>query len=161
MFLRTNRSQTGYAGTEQRAGGPFLAVFSWALTEEHKFTGKDGKRYPKLRAVVRSVRMHQFGHWMMGSMELGPIDPGPAMGGGPRRISITLSGTYGSDGLTCDPERYPGLWETLMEVPDDLAEQFWNGGGWNSAGKEGPSMRAWAVEHERELRRAGTERGKR
>ena len=151
MFLRTNPSQTGYRGTSQVAGGPFLMVFcrtlfgpsqEQRLAEGVDFQASNGKVYPRLRAAVRSVRMSQCGHFMMGSAQLG-------------KHRITLSGSYGADGLTIDPDSYPGLWETLLPVPDELAEKFWQGGGHNSAGSEGPAMRAWATANEKALRKAG------
>lgn len=108
-----------------------------------------------LLACVRSVRMRQYGHFMMGSVVVGS-----------RRL--TLSGTYGADGL---PYHFPipegstveeitahndgvpsdvrGHWHP---VPDALAVKFWNGGGHNSAGEEGPAMRKWAAENLRLLR---------
>lgn len=143
MFLHTNPSQTGYdRDGQQKAGGPFLIVFSG----EERFTpeGADStvRPLPTLRACVRSVRMSQCGHFMMGSAQLG-------------QYRITLSGSYGSDGLTCDHDKYPGLWETLIPVPADLAAQFWNGGGHNSAGREAPAMREWARANLQALRKAG------
>jgi hypothetical protein len=64
---------------------------------------------------------------------------------------IYLSGTYGCDGLPLSAENWPGLWEQLHPVPEDLCKQFWTGGGHNSAGVEGPSMHAWAKENANEL----------
>jgi hypothetical protein len=138
MFLHTNPSQTGYTRDgQQKAGGPFLILFS----QDERFQGSD-RPLPTVRACVRSVRMSQFGHFMMGSAQVGPH-------------RITLSGSYGSDGLTDDPDKYPGLWDKLLPVPNDLAEKFWNGGGHNSSGSEGPDMRQWAKDNIKALRKAG------
>lgn len=141
MFLQTNPSQTGYtADGQQKAGGPFLLVFSG----QERFTpeGSTARPLPTLRACVRSVRMSQCGHFMMGSAQVGSY-------------RVSLSGSYGSDGLTLDPDRYPGIWDLLVPVPADLAVQFWNGGGHNSAGAEAPSMREWARANLKALRKAG------
>lgn len=88
----------------------------------------------KLYACVRHVSLRQFGHFMMGTARIA---------GQP----LTLSGSYGNDGLPCDYEKLSVAGrEKLIEVPVELAEQFWQGGGHNSAGSEGPAMRAWASE---------------
>lgn len=107
----------------QRAAGSFLMVFN---------KGKE------LRACMRFVKMHQCGQFMMGQVQLGPF-------------KITLSGTYGSDGLPKDPPE--GLWEHLVPLPEDLSQAFWKGGGWNSAGSEAPLMVAWAKNNLSTLRR--------
>lgn len=84
-----------------------------------------------------------------------------------RWTKVSLSGTYGHDGLPLsayshgdyipaaklgDPctygpetEDYPGLWNQLHPVPAELQAVFWNGGGHNSSGSEGPAMREWAL----------------
>jgi hypothetical protein len=84
--------------------------------------------YP-LRAIVRYVRMRQMGHWMMGSAKVG-------------QHRITLSGSYGSDGLPCSvPD---DVYDAGVELPAELYQAWANGGGWNSAGSESDQMRAWA-----------------
>ena len=46
--------------------------------------------------------------------------------------SITLSGTYGDDGLPCDYEKLGPVARTkLTELPAELTETFWAGGGHN------------------------------
>lgn len=125
MFLN---GQSWYSRNGQHARGSFLIIFSI-------------KR--ELRACARYVNMEQCGHFMMGRAK---ITPG---------TTITLSGTYGDDGLPCDPEKIGGLWSTMLPLPPELTEAFWNGGGHNSAGSEGPKVRAWALENIRALRRAG------
>jgi len=136
MFVARMRGGYNRHG-EQSAQGDFLILFSLShIThpEEHKKM--------EVRACVRYVRMVQFGHFMMGRTRIGPH-------------KLTLSGTYGGDGLTYDPDKHPGLWEKLIPVPQELSDKFWHGGGWNSSGKEGPDMRAWAEANLDSLRKAG------
>lgn len=131
MFLRC---RTGYTRDgEQTAAGPFLLVFSLSHITH------PGANLRELRACVRHVRMHQFGHFMMGRADVG-------------RYRISVSGTYGADGLPLDPDRHPGLWDRLVKLPDELCTKFWEGGGHNSCGVEGPDVHAWALENERLLR---------
>jgi len=124
MFV--NGCERGYTRNEQQtARGLFLVLLS---------------RGKELRAVVRYARMVQCGHFMMASVPVGSD-------------RVTLSGTYGSDGLPVDGERYPGAWEKGVVVPEDVAETFWKGeGGHNGAGSEGPTMKAWAKANMRQLR---------
>lgn len=94
-------------------------------------SGKEWGR--KLYACVRHVSLRQMGHWMMGSARIAGQ-------------SVTCSGTYGSDGLPKDYEKLtPAARTKLVEVPADIADIFWAGGGWNDAGKEGPDMMRWAL----------------
>jgi hypothetical protein len=76
---------------------------------------------------------------MMGQAKIGPH-------------AVTVSGCYGNDGLPDDPDPYPGLWERLIPVPEELTDAFWQGGGHNSCGSEGPAMHEWAVDNEKKLR---------
>jgi hypothetical protein len=92
--------------------------------------------YP-IRAIVRRVSMHQCGHWMMGTARA-------------KGQSITVSGSYGGDGLPCSvPD---SVYELGLELPADLHAAWNTGGGWNGAGSEAPAMRAWALAHLDELR---------
>lgn len=155
MFLKTTSAGYTRYGA-QYANGPFLLL--WC--------GKPADR--DMRACVRSVRLRQRGHWMMGVITLGG-----------RRTS--LSGSYGDDGMPLQApvgEYAPGepygeggmyaggtrnyiphlplaVWNTLMPVPRELQDAFWAGGGHNGAGAEAPDMRAWALENLQALRRAG------
>jgi len=84
--------------------------------------------YP-LRAIVRYVRMRQLGHFMMGSARV-------------NGHSLTLSGSYGSDGLPMSVS--DEVYEAGVELPAELYTLWANGGGWNSAGTEAGHMREWA-----------------
>lgn len=98
--------------------------------EYRRFSGDSRRLY----ACVRHVSLRQFGHFMMGTARIAGQ-------------SVTVSGAYGSDGLPMDYEKLtPAGREMLVEVPKELAEEFWNGGGHNSAGAEAPAMRKWALE---------------
>lgn len=136
MFVANNRGGYNRHG-EQVGQGLFLILFSLShIThpEEHKKM--------EVRGCVRHVRMRQLGQFMMGRVKIGAYDVG-------------LSGTYGDDGLPCDPDKFPGLWEKLMPLPQDLSTKLWNGGGWNSAGSEGMDMHTWANTNLAALRKAG------
>lgn len=154
MFL-TGRS--GYRGTGQFAEGSFLALFS------HTAGGE-------IRACVRYVKMRQSGHYMVGDMYIksdrarAADDPGPWVGhpypehykpymkDGEYRVYV--EGTYGNNGLTIDVTKYPGLWEILHPLPVELTVMKWKDKqGWNSAGSEGPSIRQWAIDNIKALRR--------
>jgi hypothetical protein len=128
MFLNNRRSGYNRHG-EQTASGDFLILFSSSPGGE-------------IRACARFTRLHQFGHFMMGTVRIG-------------KHRASISGAYGQDGLTKDPEKYPGVWEKLLPVPQDLAKIFWKGDGWNSAGKEAPDMHKWALDNLVKLKKAG------
>lgn len=84
------------------------------------------------RAIVRKVAMQQCGHFMMGTAR--------AYG-----HSLTLSGSYGNDGLV---KRVPReVYEKAIPVPPDLMKAWNDGGGWNGCGSEAESFRAWALEN--------------
>ena len=98
---------------------------------EYYLADYEGLRVP-MRAIVRKVAMQQCGHFMMGyARAFGHI--------------ITISGTYGADGLCRSVDRE--VWDKAVEVPDWLYEEWAHGKGWNSAGSEGPAMRQWALEN--------------
>ncbi len=137
MFLKQSRSGYNRQG-EQFARGSFLLVFS---NNQHKWaeeTGKDWRDFPsenrrKLYACVRHVSLRQMGPWMMGSARIAGQ-------------SVTVSGSYGSDGLPGDYERLTlAARAKLVEIPAELTEMFWQGGGHNCAGNEAAAMREWAL----------------
>jgi hypothetical protein len=126
MYLGEGR--TYYQGTEQRhTRAPFLIVMVYDEPIEGKILGKRSK----LRGIVRQVAMHQCGHFMMGSARVGPV-------------RLSLSGTYGSDGLPLTVDK--ATWECGTPVPDELEAKFWEGGGHNDAGSEGPDFFHWGRE---------------
>lgn len=87
----------------------------------------------KLYATVRQCNMKQFGNWMMGTVNIA----------GQR---VTVSGSYGSDGLPTDYENLnESALSKVVPLPDSLANEFWAGGGHNSSGKEATAMRQWAL----------------
>lgn len=153
MFL-TGRS--GYRGTGQFAEGSFLALFS------HTAGGE-------IRACVRYVKMRQIGHFMSGNLYVksdrakAVNDPGPPAFYPPTtwtpyikdgEYRIYVEGTYGDNGLTIDVTKYPGLWEILHPLPVELTVMKWKDTqGWNSAGSEGPSIKQWATNNIKALRR--------
>ena len=85
--------------------------------------------YP-MRAIVRYVRMCQFGNFMMGRARI-------------HNTSITLSGSYGSDGLPCSV--FDDVYAAGVELPSELYQAWNTGGGWNGAGSEAKAMREWAL----------------
>jgi hypothetical protein len=85
--------------------------------------------YP-IRAIVRHTSLKQLGHWMIGFARV-------------HGERITLSGSYGGDGLTCTvPD---AVYNRGIELPAELRNAWNSGGGWNSAGSEAPAMRQWAL----------------
>ena len=120
MFVTNKRRGYDRSGS-QVASGEFLCIFSDVKAP--------GDEHLKLYAVVRSCSMSQFGHFMMGFVKIG----------GQR---LTVSGTYGSDGLPMDLDKLTpeNQRKYLTAVPKDLQDKFWAGGGHNSAGSEGPDM---------------------
>jgi len=116
MFVSKGRG--GYTRDgEQYCIGRFLVLFG---------SSKEG-----LWGVVRRCSLRQCGHFMMGHVKLGDQ-------------TITVSGTYGGDGLPMDLDSVHE-WNrpALTRMPPDIEEQFWKGGGWNDAGSEGPAVRLW------------------
>lgn len=123
MFIKC---ESGYDRSGQQfARGQFLLLFS-RLSDK------------KLFACVRKVSMTQFGHFMMGFARIGSE-------------KITVSGTYGSDGLTLDLNKYEHLQKYLVEMPSEFFEMWSKGGGHNSGGSESKVFRKWAVEHIKQL----------
>ena len=157
MFIRSSRGH----GAQQSARGPFIMVFG---NEKAPKRIIEGVEYVDLRVLVRHARLSQTGQFMMGHVDVVIPEPREVLG-------ITLSGTYGSDGLPIEvtlmreydlvegeakprdaSAKAARLWEKLHPLPDELVVQFWKGGGHNSAGAEGPALHAWAKGREKELR---------
>ena len=91
---------------------------------------RDDLKDNAIRAIVRKVAMRQFGQFMMGFARV-------------KGERITLSGSYGSDGL---PKTVSDkVFNEGFPLPDDLRERWNKGGGWNGAGSEANAMREWAL----------------
>jgi hypothetical protein len=96
---------------------------------EHQY--ENGK--PMLWAIVRQTAMHQMGHWMMGTINIG----------GHR---MTVSGEVGSDGLPGDYQGVPVEHRVkLIQVPEDVATVYWNGNGHNEVGSGRDALQQWAL----------------
>jgi hypothetical protein len=149
MFL-TNRRSGFDRGGQQVASGLFFIMFS---------NPDRTKGQRELRGCVRFVSMEQLGHFMMGHVRIGGY-------------SLTLSGSYGSDGLPFDlgryfvglvdgeakfadftPEQKAAIWEQLTPLPPELAETYWKSDGHNDAGTAGPALRKWAKENMAAMRK--------
>jgi len=101
-------------------------------------SGTEGLKFP-IKAIVRKVSLRQLGHWMMGTARI-------------YGQSVTVSGSYGSDGLILGVHK--DIYEKAkVYLPAWLKEKWNKGGGWNSAGSEGPEMRQWALENIKELKK--------
>jgi hypothetical protein len=135
MFIRTKYSGYNRHG-EQVAAGLFLILMEPKDTWDSA-TGT-WRKVP-IKAIVRHSSFHQLGHFMMGFARI-------------HGTRITLSGSYGGDGLTC---RVPNeIYERYgVELPQELYDAWNKGGGWNSAGSEAPLMRKWALENLEALRK--------
>lgn len=122
MYLKPNQGYYDSNGQQHARRGDFLILMS----DETKPFGPDN-----FRAIVRKVALSQFGHWMMGKARI-------------HGHTITLSGSYGSDGLTKSvPSK---VFKYGVPVPKELYDLWCNGGGHNTAGSEASSMRKWAIE---------------
>ena len=124
MYIKkTSRYYTDASGSEAVRRQWFLILMSEK--------GQNFSRY-KIRAIVRKVALHQCGHWMMGTARI-------------HGQSIALSGSYGGGGLTTDVPTE--VYNAGIPLPEELVEAWAHGGGWNSAGREGPAVRKWAIEN--------------
>jgi hypothetical protein len=137
MFI-TGGKATYTKDGDQKAKGRFLMVF------DHPDDKVFDKKRP-LRCLIRPVTMQQLGHWMMAKWTHDGY-------------TLSLSGTYGGDGLPISTAANPDkqafvrkLWDQLTPMPDDILALFWHDDGHNSSGKNGPSIHAWAVANLKEL----------
>ena len=127
MFIKMNKRWCNRAG-QQRSSGYFLLLAS-------------GSNQKDVRALVRYCRMSQCGHFMMGTIRAFTHE-------------ITVSGTYGSDGLPYMAHRLPEtVWSRMVRLPEELVEAFWSGGGHNSSGSEAKAMHEWANKNFNKLSR--------
>lgn len=124
MYLSANR--TYYRGGDQCASrAPFLL-----LIQPKQATIGETCAAANTYAIVRKVALHQIGHWMMGTANIG----------GRYR---SVSGAYGNDGLPMDVDTLPA---DAVPLPQALYDAWATGGGHNGAGSEGKAMREWARE---------------
>lgn len=136
VFL-TNTSSGYNRDGEQFCEGKFLIIF------DHP-DDKDFSKKRELCCLVKNVHMRQVGNWMMALVTF------------PSYV-LSLSGSYGGDGLPCSPHSDDGrnwlrqLWPRLHVVPPEIVDLFWNDNGHNSSGKNGPAIRDWATAHITEL----------
>lgn len=129
MYLSTDDSYTytDREGTQYHTQGDFLLL----LTPEDASLVEEG--HEAMRACIRQVALEQCGHYMMGNARIGGE-------------SFTVSGSYGSNGLTMNVPRE--IWKEYgVPVPEDLFEKWRTGGGHNSSGAEARDMQEWAEEN--------------
>ena len=126
MYLSRGRLGSYYARSgEQRHGkAPFLILMVHYTPIPGRVLGKRSS----IRAVIRQVALHQTGHFMMGTARIG-------------KKRYVISGTYGDMGLPLEVDYQD--WKRGVPVPKELEAVFWQGGGHNTAGKEGPDMHEW------------------
>lgn len=121
MYLKAGR--TYYRGTEQHAcRGDFLLLL--------QLPGMDKTGPEHTYACVRKVALRQLGHFMMGRANIAGQ-------------WVTVSGSYGSDGL---PMTVKALPKDAKPLPRELYDAWNKGGGWNGAGSEAQAMRDWAID---------------
>jgi hypothetical protein len=86
-----------------------------------------------MKGIVRMVAMQQLGQFMMGIARI-------------KNFSITLSGSYGGDGLPVYkvPQE---VYNEGKDIPEWLYKLWEKGGGHNSCGSETEEMRKWAKEN--------------
>lgn len=106
-------------------------------TGTHTDTTKDVYTYPngkpKIWAIVRSVALHQCGHFMMGRARI-------------QGTRLSISGSCGADGLPTDLQAVPARYrDQLVLVPEDVAAVYWKDDGHNTIGSAAPTMRDWAM----------------
>lgn len=88
----------------------------------------------KLWACVRACSLSQCGHFMMGQINVGGK-------------YLTVSGPIGSDGLPMDLQEVPKAYrDRLVELPEAIAEIYWNDNGHNDVGSAAGALRTWALE---------------
>jgi hypothetical protein len=129
MFIaKTSRAWTGVSGS-------FLILFS---------------RYPEkeIRGLVRHVRLVPSGHFMVGSA----LAVVRSRGKPNTEFDISLSGEFGSDGLTKNPDQYRKgeifLWDYLFPLPQEVSGPFWK----DTTGQSREFVHRWAGGHVKELR---------
>lgn len=122
MFLSGTQRRWYNRDGSQHASGFFLVLMT--PDDDDKAT---------FRGLVRSVKLHQCGHFMMGTLSI-------TIKG--KTHEASLSGSYGADGLTRSVPR--PIYELGVDLPQELRVKWNNGEGWNDAGTEAPDMNTWA-----------------
>lgn len=120
MFISIKKQGYNRDG-EQFAHGQFLV-----LCQPNDWE----KRNEPIRAFVCYARMRQLGNFMMARATC-------------RGHKLSLSGSYGGDGLPCSVPQE--VYDAATPVPAHLVDAWNKGGGWNGAGNEAPAMRQWAI----------------
>ena len=134
MFIRSNRGYTRHG--EQWASGPFLMLIVDKDSEEPNVRRN-------VRAIVRSVRLKQLGHFMMGAVS---IKTAPNV-----QHHISVSGAYGSDGLLLDVPS--DVFALGVPLPLKLYDAWSHGGGHNNVGSEAHAIHDWALKNMKALTR--------
>lgn len=133
MFLSNSKGGLNRSG-EQFSHGLFLLLMVDGSKDWLRRTPEEKKA---VRGLVRFVRMHQFGHFMMARLTV-------------TGHKLSLSGTYGSDGLLLDVPKE--VFELGLDLPSELYEAWAKGGGHNSAGSEARVMHKWGLDNMKRLR---------
>lgn len=126
MFIK--QGQSWYGRGEQRARGLFLLAAS--TDERDPKTG-----LYELRAIARTVKLVQSGHFMVGCFRV-------------RHHKINISGGLGQDGLPCSRDKIPDeVWDAMVKVPDDVARRFWK----DDVNASEQDLVQWAIANEAAL----------
>jgi len=123
MFIDNVKTYYTKDGEQRTTSGQFLCLLSC----DDLPIGPDN-----FRGIIVATKLSQFGHWMMGSCKI-------------EGHKLTLSGTYGEDGLTMTVPH--DIFELGTPLPPELFEAWSKGRGWNDAGSEGLSIRQWAIDN--------------
>lgn len=110
----------------------------------------DPKSFQNCRAFMRQVRLSQCGQFMMGHAR---IADRPAIEVNNLALRLSMSGTYGSDGLPKTVPRW--IWQHGVQIPKEIADLWAVAGGHNDSGHEGQLFREWAAANQRKLFKAG------
>jgi|GEM_PF-5242292 len=102
---------------------------------------------PEIRALILpKVHMKQIGQFMMANVEISE--------GAENLGTLTISGTFGGDGLPCDLAFKSGiqteeLWKKMHPIPPEIVEAFWQ--------DSRIPVQFWGRTHRAELLRWATE----
>ena len=127
MYIQRIENYCDTHGTQFVRRAPFLIL----IQSEDRECGPTN-----FRAFIRTIGLKQCGHWMMGTARI-------------FNESITISGSYGNDGLPKTVSEK--IFLKGFPVPEDLYNEWAYGAGHNSAGSEAESFRIWALENYKQL----------